>query len=389
MRAGLRRERTRTERCQSCLPEEVSLHDTRLFRDTYLTSRQTTATRRSADRRWPLLWAQYRLTLYEWHPNHVLHIQLSPPPFNLTTPPPPSPPPLPPPPPPPPPLFEFHQLIAMTATAAVLPRSFRSPFHRPPSKFLQLLELRAFREFGASLALLPLLRTAPRGDGHPVLVLPGLIASDTSTEPLRAYLADRGYDVHGWGLGRNLGLRPGVETKMKARLREIHRESGRKVSIVGWSLGGVFAREIASAAPEAVRTVITLGSPIHGDPRSTNAWRVYELASGQSVDDPKLRRPRDSAPPVPTTSIYSRSDGIVAWQCSVEPQTDYSESIEVIGSHCGLGVNASVLYAIADRLAQPEGEWKHFNRSGLRGWVSPAPSRQDLGWSARGRSSVV
>jgi pimeloyl-ACP methyl ester carboxylesterase len=163
---------------------------------------------------------------------------------------------------------------------------------------------------------------------------------------------------------------------MEARLREIHRQSGRKVSIVGWSLGGVFAREIAGAAPEAVRTVITLGSPIHGDPRSTNAWRVYELASGQSVDDPKLRRPRRGSPPVPTTSIYSRSDGVVAWQCSVEPTTDSTESIEVIGSHCGLGVNASVLYAIADRLAQPEDKWKRFDRSGLRSWVFPDTRRQ-------------
>ena len=263
----------------------------------------------------------------------------------------------------------------MTASAA-LRTSLHPDFHRPPSKILQLLELRAISEFGASLALLPLLRTAPRGDGHPVLVLPGLIASDISTKPLRAYLTDRGYDVHGWGLGRNLGLRPGLEAKMEARLRDIHRQSGRKVSIVGWSLGGVFAREIASAAPEAVRTVITLGSPIHGDPRSTNAWRVYELASGQSVDDPQLRSPRRAAPPVPTTSIYSRSDGVVAWQCSVEPTTDSTESIEVIGSHCGLGVNASVLYAIADRLVQPEGEWKRFDRSGLRGWVFPDPRRQ-------------
>jgi len=262
-------------------------------------------------------------------------------------------------------------------TAAFAPsKSLPLALHRPPSKVLQLLELRALGEFGAALTLLPLLRTAPRGDGHSVLVLPGLLASDTSTKPLRAYLRDRGYDVHGWGLGRNLGLRPGLESKMKARLREIHRDSGRKVSIVGWSLGGVFAREIASAVPDAVRSVITLGSPIHGDPRSTNAWRVYEWASGQSVDDPQLRRPRRAAPPVPTTSIYSRSDGVVAWQCSIEPTTGSSESIEVIGSHCGLGVNASVLYAVADRLAQPEGKWERFDRSGLRGWVFPDPGRE-------------
>jgi len=265
----------------------------------------------------------------------------------------------------------------MTSATATFPSSLDPSFPGPPSKILQLLELRALGEFGVSLALLPLLSRAPSGDGHSVLVLPGLVASDASTRPLRSYLADRGYDVHGWGLGRNLGLRPGIESKMKARLREIHRTSGRKVSIVGWSLGGVFAREIAGAVPDAVRSVITLGSPIRGNPRSTNAWWIYELASGQSVDDPKLRLPRAAAPPAPTTSIYSRTDGIVAWQCSVEMPTYNSESIEVMGSHCGLGVNASVWYAVADRLAQPEGRWQPFARSGLRRWVFPDPARRD------------
>jgi pimeloyl-ACP methyl ester carboxylesterase len=249
----------------------------------------------------------------------------------------------------------------------------------PPSKVLQLLELRAFGELGASFALLPLLRRAPRGDGHPVLVLPGLVASDTSTQLLRAYLTDRGYAVHGWGLGRNLGLKPGLEGKMLERLRELHDAHGRKVSVIGWSLGGVYAREIAGAMPHCVRSVITLGSPIRGNPKSTNAWRVYEWASGQSVDDPKLRKPRETAPPVATTSIYSRSDGIVAWQTSVERETATTESIEVVGSHCGLGVNAAALYAIADRLAQPEGAWRPFDRSGLRGLVFPDPSREAQG----------
>jgi pimeloyl-ACP methyl ester carboxylesterase len=261
----------------------------------------------------------------------------------------------------------------MTAATATL--FHPSTEQRPPSKLLQLLELRAYSEFGASLALLPLLRQAPRGDGHPVLVLPGLIAGDGSTQPLRAYLRDRGYDVHGWGLGRNLGLKPGLEDKMKARLRELHKESGRKVSVIGWSLGGIYAREIAAEVPDAVRSVITLGSPLHGNPRATNAWRVYELASGQSVDDPKLKKMREEPPPVPMTSIFSRTDGIVAWQCSVEPTTDHTENIEVVGSHCGLGVNASVLYAVADRLAQPEGEWRPFDRSGLRSWIFPDPDR--------------
>ena len=269
-----------------------------------------------------------------------------------------------------------HTGRIMIATASPRSPKRRSHAHpAPPSKVLQLLELRALGELGVSFALLPLLRRAPRGDGHPVLVLPGLLASDTSTQLLRAYLTDRGYAAHGWGLGRNLGLKPGLESKMLERLRELHGEHGRKVSVVGWSLGGVYAREIASAMPEAVRSVITLGSPIRGNPKSTNAWRVYQWASGQSVDGPGARRLREAAPPVPTTSIYSRSDGIVAWQTSVERTTAATESIEVIGSHCGLGVNAAALYAIADRLAQPEGEWRPFERSGLRSLVFPDPGR--------------
>jgi pimeloyl-ACP methyl ester carboxylesterase len=247
--------------------------------------------------------------------------------------------------------------------------------HRPPSTTLQLLELRALGELGLSLALMPVLRRAPRGDGHPVLVLPGLISGDTSMQLLRAYLGDRGYSAQGWGLGRNMGLKPGLEERMVARLLELHRAHGCKVSLVGWSLGGLFAREIAGIVPNAVRSVITLGSPIRGNPKSTNAWRIYELASGQRVDDPQFRRPRSAPPPVPTTSIYSRTDGIVAWQCSVEPAGTHNESIEVKGSHCGLGVNAAALYAVADRLAQPEGRWKPFDRGGLRTLVFPDPSR--------------
>jgi pimeloyl-ACP methyl ester carboxylesterase len=265
---------------------------------------------------------------------------------------------------------------ASSRTASPAPRADLGRDAPPPSRALQLLELRALGEFGSALALLPLLRRAPRGDGHPVLVLPGLLAGDATTQPLRAFLADRGYAVHGWGLGRNLGLRPGFEERLKARLHDLHRASGRRVSLVGWSLGGVFAREIANALPAAVRSVVTLGSPLRGSPKSTNAWRVYQLVSGQRIDDPALRRPKETPPPVPTTSIYSRSDGIVAWRCSVERAGPQSESIEVIGSHLGLGVNPAVLHALADRLAQPEGRWRPFERSGLRSWIYPDPYRQ-------------
>ena len=245
----------------------------------------------------------------------------------------------------------------------------------PPSRLLLLLEARVTWEFAAGLAAWPWLRLAPRGDGHPVLVLPGLVASDGSTHFLRRFLKHRGHAVHGWGLGRNYGPRAGVEKAMLATVDRLHAESGRRVSLVGQSLGGVYARALAAERPDAVRSVISLGSPVTGHPRSSNAWRLYEFTSGQSAHDPE-RWSRVTQPlAVPATSIYSRSDGIVAWQTSVGPEGPLAENIEVVSSHVGMGFNPSVLYAVAERLAQPEGEWKAFERSGWRKAVYPQPRR--------------
>ncbi len=245
----------------------------------------------------------------------------------------------------------------------------------PPSRLLLLAEGRALWELGSSMALWPLLQLAPRGDGHPVLVLPGLVAGDGSTTVLRSYLRSRGYDAHGWGLGRNLGPRRGIEEGMLEKLASLHERSARKVSLVGWSLGGVYARLLAARKPELVRGVITLGSPFKGSARATHAWRVYEGVSGQSSEDPRRMAHVMPTPPVPTTSIYSRSDGVVAWRCSVEDAGPQAENIEVIASHLGLGAHPAVLYAIADRLAQPEGQWKPFKRSSFGPLAYPDPAR--------------
>jgi hypothetical protein len=234
---------------------------------------------------------------------------------------------------------------------------------RPPSLLLLALEgTRAAWEFGATLATLPILHSAPRGDGHSVLIFPGLVASDLSTEPLRRYLQAQGYRAHEWGLGRNFGPRPGVLDACRDRIHKLRRESGGKVSLIGWSLGGVYAREMAKEMESDIRCVITLGTPFRGSPRATNAWRVYEMASGETVDTIN-REEIERAPQVPTTSIFSRTDGVVAWQCSVERETALAENIEVEASHIGLGVHPAVLYAVADRLAQPEGAWKRFDRT--------------------------
>ena len=223
-----------------------------------------------------------------------------------------------------------------------------------PARRVGRLAMRAGAEFGAALAAMPWLRLAPRGDGHAVLVLPGLGASDDSTRMLRRFLRDRGYAAKGWGLGRNLGPRAGIERAVLDVLARMGDDSGATVSIVGWSLGGLYARELAKREPEAVRSVVTLGSPLH-HPSATD-------------------RP---LPPVPTTSIFSRTDEIVPWRASVVAEGDTSENIEVVGSHLGLGFNPAALFAVADRLAQEEGQWKLFERTGWRQLVYPDPRRQD------------
>jgi pimeloyl-ACP methyl ester carboxylesterase len=248
------------------------------------------------------------------------------------------------------------------------------PQPRGPGLHLQWLELRAPLEAAATLALLPLWPLAQRGDGHPVLALPGLGTGDSSTTLMRQFLDSRGWATQGWDQGLNLGFRPGVMDRLRLQLERLAHDSGRRVSLVGWSLGGVIARELAKELPQHVRAVVTLGSPFTGHPRETNAWRLYEWVSGHRIGHDDLHLPLRTTPPVPTTSIYSRTDGVVSWRCSVEPARAQAESIEVPASHLGLGLNPLVLYALADRLAQPEGAWAPFARDGWRRWLYGAPS---------------
>jgi pimeloyl-ACP methyl ester carboxylesterase len=241
---------------------------------------------------------------------------------------------------------------------------------RPGRPFLLALEgPRAFAEAAFGVAAWPALRTAPRGDGHPVLVLPGFTADDASTRFLREYLRDRGYAAHGWRLGRNVGMHGKLAGPIRERLEEIARRYGRSVSLVGWSLGGIYARELAKLAPERVRQVITLASPFGGEDRGHRAGWLHETVYGEELP-PENRRWLNSLlapPPVPSTAIYSRTDGVVAWRACRELPNAATDNLEIVGSHCGLGFHPLALYAIADRLAQPEGAWKAFDRSGWRG----------------------
>ena len=249
-----------------------------------------------------------------------------------------------------------------------------------PNVWLLALEFRAFWEFGALLPAWPVLARAPRGDQHSVVVFPGLSASDGSTMPLRRYLDSLGYQTSGWEQGFNFGPRAGVLDAARAKVTRAFEQSGRKVSLIGWSLGGVYARELAKELPQLVRSVITLGTPFAGSHRSTNAWRIYELASGRKLARETENYDLPAAPSVPTTSIYSRSDGIVAWQGSVQrpaAHNSQTENVEVIASHVGLGLNPSAWWAVANRLAQTEGNWQPFERKGtfFHGLIYPDPAR--------------
>ena len=167
----------------------------------------------------------------------------------------------------------------------------------------------------------------------------------------------------------------------KSNLQRTFDSTGRKVSLIGWSLGGVYARELAKEMPHMVRSVITLGTPFAGSYKATNAWRVYQLASGRNIERESENYNLPAAPPMPTSSIYTKTDGVVAWQASIQAPSKSNactENIEVIASHIGLGLNPSAWWAIADRLAQPEGNWQSFRQKmtqtgRLHGLIFPNP----------------
>ena len=178
----------------------------------------------------------------------------------------------------------------------------------------------------------------PRGpaDGPPALVIPGFIASDRTTMELRRALGAGGWRVHPWGLGWNLGAKPDTVERLVARLDAL--DDPRPVLLVGWSLGGIYARELARARPERVSAVVTLGSPFSGDPHANNVWRLYEWVAGHKVDDPPI--PRDcSKPAVPTLAIWSRRDGIVAVSAARGLTEESDRAVELKCSHMAFGVS--------------------------------------------------
>lgn len=237
--------------------------------------------------------------------------------------------------------------------------------HRP-SHLLLLLEGRAIYDAAGLLPMFALQRFLPEGDGHPVLVLPGFLASSRTTQPLRSFLARLGYRSHRWKLGYNTGYSLHLHQGMRDRVNELADRYSRKISLVGWSLGGVYARELAREMPGVVRQVITMGSPFRCHPSSSHLHQLFDFVSQVRYRHMPTAMLDNMAepPPVPTTALYTRGDGVVAWQGTVEiSEREDVENIHVGGAHLGLGFNARALLAIADRLSQPEGQWRPFRPS--------------------------
>ena len=233
-----------------------------------------------------------------------------------------------------------------------------------PSLFWLATEVgRAITELGISTPYRKFFHKNYQGDGHPVLVLPGFMSTDVSTKPLRKFIKKLGYNAYAWEMGRNKAK---LETlyQLMDKLEDIYDEHGQEVTIIGWSLGGVYARQIAKEKPEMVRQIITLGSPFRGIEQPNNATWIYNFISNgkRVVDlDPELLADIPKPAPVPTTAIYTKEDGVVPWEvCMEEVEDDIHQNIQVRGSHLGLGVNASVLNIIADRLQYYKEDWVHF-----------------------------
>ena len=244
--------------------------------------------------------------------------------------------------------------------------SSSSPIDAPSWSLLATEPLRAAIEYvGMRLMTRDFL---PTGDGHPVVIFPGLAAERHSIAPLKKFCEELGYAAYDWGRGFNTGPHGNLDgwiNDLAQHVRELTLMHDQRISLIGWSLGGIYAREVAKKLPEKVRQVITLGTPIGNALEQNHVSWLYRLLNGQRppLDDSLLLRMR-TAPQVPTTAIFSRSDGIVAWQaCLQEGTRNDTENIEVRSSHCGLGWNSEVLEIIAGRLGQRENEWKRDLRS--------------------------
>ena len=191
---------------------------------------------------------------------------------------------------------------------------------------------------------------ATRGDGRPVMILPGFMASDQTTSRLRRSLQEAGFEAHGWGLGRNKGIKADIFERIDERVEDL--QCSQPLTLVGWSLGGLIAREYAKFAPHRVAKVVTLGSPFSGDPRSNNAWRIYEFVAGYKVDAPPINVTLSEKPPVPTCALWSANDGVVAPHSARGQAHESDRQIELDCTHMAFVARPDAIRAIAKAIAE-------------------------------------
>jgi pimeloyl-ACP methyl ester carboxylesterase len=206
------------------------------------------------------------------------------------------------------------------------------------------------------------------GDGHPVVIFPGLGAGGNSVAPLCAHCRSLGYDAFDWGQGFNTGPQGDLDAWLHTlKLKVVNLLAGHSApaTLIGWSLGGLYAREIGKLMAPHIRQVITLGTPFNAKVDHSNVGWLFRMLSGSSSAlSPALSRRLRTPPPLRTTSIYSRSDGVVAWEtCRHDKRSKLVHDIEVNSSHIGMGWNRDVLAAVADRLGQPPGTWRQYVRT--------------------------
>ncbi len=267
-----------------------------------------------------------------------------------------------------------------------------TPDVRPPRLRHSVMEFsRVVLEMGSTAMLGPLLKTLPRGDGHTIMTIPGFMGADGSTAQLRKFLNNRGYHAIPWGLGRNaaevrsqdiddfLAHRSRTEDAIAARVKREFKASGRKLTLIGWSLGGLYAVALAHRFPQWIRQVITLGTP-YGDPRGTALYSVMGSLYEHEVEEAALERwvahtYSGGKLRVPVLALYSESDGIVGAgiaKCQGDPR--YVTNVAVLASHVGFPFNPVVFAVIANHMVEPDKRWALCRTAYLRSWARVAPA---------------
>jgi pimeloyl-ACP methyl ester carboxylesterase len=233
------------------------------------------------------------------------------------------------------------RMFAIPYSSAVHPKS--GDCARPALPLL-LREMGAFASMRAKAAFAQAVPTNVKGDGRDIVVLPGFMASDTTTARLRKSLESSGFRAHGWGLGRNFGVKADIFDRLDKRLDRLGAQQ--PITLIGWSLGGLIAREYAKHAPDRIAQVITLGSPFSGDPRANNAWRLYEWVAGHSVDAPPIAAVPNVKPPVSTIALWSRRDGVVSPRSACGEPGETDSNIELQCSHMAFVADPVAIRAI-------------------------------------------